>query len=738
MTTLPPYVPPVTTVVELLRWRAVRQPDRVGFTSLPTGDPTPTEDHTYAALDRRSRAVAAWLQARGSAGDRVLMLFEEGLAYLDALFGCMYAARLAVPVHPPDPRRLQRTLPRLLGIAENAGVTVVLTTADIADAARPHVKAGTLSTAEWLALDTLDDTGSDAWEDPGVGADDLAYLQYTSGSTALPKGVMVSHRNLLHQLADFDQGYGHSPDSTIVSWLPATHDLGLVYGRLMPLYVGCRCVFLSPATFMQKPSRWPRALSAFEGTHSPSPNFGFEVAARKTTPEEIAALDLSSVQVLLNGAEPIRQESEELFQQRFAPAGLRATAVTHAMGMSESTAKIVTEPVGRHPPKFVHIDGAAYERNEVVLVARGAPGSRSVASNGFTSGDTVVAIVDPSSREVLGEDRVGELWVKGTTIAQGYHANDEATETTFRARTREGDGPYLRTGDLAFLHEGELYLSGRLKDVIIIRGQNHHPQDIEWSVAQAHGALRPNCAAAFGVPGDSFRAADGAGGEGEQLVLVTEIQEDKVGDAEEVFGAIRSAVGEHGLAAKAIVLMPARALPKTSSGKIQRSLARKLFLDGDLPTVHRWDAQAPTAPVAASEGLLAGVLAVPGRRRIALVAEHLQRVAAGLLGLDVADVDADRPFGELGIDSVTAVDMVEQLGRALGLELSGTLLFDHPTIEKLARFVVEDRLGQAEADAVTVLGAERRERPPSGAAVSAMTDAEAEAALLAELEDLEQ
>jgi acyl-CoA synthetase (AMP-forming)/AMP-acid ligase II/acyl carrier protein len=728
MTTSPSYVPPVHTVVELLRWRAEHQPDRVGYTFLPTGEPTPAVDHTYAALDRRSRAVAAWLQARGSAGDRVLMLFEEGLDYLDALFGCMYAARLAVPVHPPDPKRLQRTLPRLLGIAENAGVTVVLTTADIAHAARGHVQAGALSTAEWLALDELGDDKADRWEDPGVAADDLAYLQYTSGSTALPKGVMVSHRNLLHQLADFDQGYDHSPDSTIVSWLPATHDLGLVYGRLMPLYVGCRCVFLSPAAFMQKPSRWPRALAAFHGTHSPSPNFGFEVASRKTTPEEVAAMDLSSVRVLLNGAEPIRQESEERFQETFGPAGLRPTAVTHAMGMSESTAKIVTEPIDRHPPKFVHIDGAAYERNEIVLVERGAPGSRAVASNGFTSGDTVAAIVDPATREVLGEDRVGELWVKGTTVAQGYHANAEATETTFRARTKSGDGPYLRTGDLAFLHEGELYLSGRLKDVIIIRGQNHHPQDIEWSVAQAHAALRPNCAAAFGVPD----------GEGEQLVLVTEIQEDKVQDPEEVFGAIRAAVGEHGVAAKAIVLMPARGLPKTSSGKIQRSLARKLFQDGDLPTLFRWDAQAVSgAPVAPSEGLLAAVLAATGRRRVALVADHLQKVAAGLLGLDVADVDADRPFGELGIDSVTAVDMVEQLGRALGLELSGTLLFDHPTIEKLARHVVVDRLDHAHADDETVLGVERRERAePSGAAIGAMSDAEAEAALLKELEDL--
>ncbi len=719
-----PYAPPVSTLVELLRHRARHQGDRVGYTFLQNGDPDSAIDRTYGALDLRSRAVASWLQARGAKGDRVLMLFEEGLEYLDALFGCMYAQMLAVPVHPPDPRRLQRTLPRLLNIAEDAGITFVLTTADIATAAKDHLGTGALAQARWLALDELEEKVAGSWANHGATGSDLAYLQYTSGSTALPKGVMVSHHNLIYQLTDFDLGYGHTPDSTIVSWLPATHDLGLVYGRFMPLFVGCRCVFLSAAAFMQKPSRWPRALSAFRGTHSPSPNFGFEVAARKTTPAEVATLDLNPVEVLLNGAEPIRQESEELFFKTFAPAGLRPTAITHAMGMSESTAKIVTEPVGRTPPRFVHIDGAAYERNEIVLVERGAQGSRTVASNGLPSSDTVVAIVDPSSRDRLPEGRVGELWVKGTTVAKGYYANADATESTFRARTTDGDGPWLRTGDLAFLHDRELYLSGRLKDVIIIRGQNHHPQDIEWSVGQAHAVLRPNCAAAFGIPD----------GPGEQLVVVTEVYEDKVKDAEEIFGAIRAAVGEHGLAARSIVLLPARALPKTSSGKIQRSLARALFLDGDLPSVARWDAQESAAPLPPAEGLLAALLAATGRKRSMLLVAHLRKVAAGLLGLDVADVEPDRPFGELGIDSVTAVDMVEQVGKALGLELSGTLLFDHPTIERLARHIVEERMAVADPGA----DAPARGEADTAAtrAVRAMTDEEAEAALLAELEDL--
>ena len=546
------HAPSVSTMVELLKWRAEHQGDRVGFTFLSDGE-NQTRDLTYAALDRSARAVGAWLQRRGERHDRALMMFEEGNDYLSALFGCMYADLLAVPVHPPDPRRLERTLPRLINIATDANITFILTTRRIADAIRTHFHdaLGALQ-VEWLYVDEVELSSADDWVDPQVECDDLAYLQYTSGSTALPKGVMISHRNLIHQLTDFDVGYAHSPDSVLVSWLPATHDLGLVYGRFMPLFVGFRCVYMSAASFMQRPHRWMLAMSKHGGTHSCSPNFGFEVAARKTSPDELAELDLSKVRVLLNGAEPIRKESEELFVATFRKAHLPPQAVTHAMGMSESTAKIVTEPIDRYPPRFVHIDAKAYEKNEVLLVAPDAPDARTVASNGTTVLDTEVVIADPETGARLPEGRVGELWVGGTTVAQGYFNNPRATEDTFQARATDGSGPFLRTGDLAFLHDGELYLSGRLKDVIIIRGQNHHPQDIEWSVSACHPSLRPNCAAAFGVHHP----------DGERLVLVTEVYDDRVTDPEAVFGPMRLAISEHGVAASALVLMPARRPPQ--------------------------------------------------------------------------------------------------------------------------------------------------------------------------------
>jgi len=722
-----PHVPNVDTMVELLRWRAQHQPDRVAFVHLRDGEDD-ADSLTYAGLDERARAVAAWLQARGvKQGDRVLMMVEEGHAYLAALFGCMYAAALAVPVHPPDPRRPGRTLPRLRNIASDAGVGFVITHADVAAAVQDAFgELPSLADAQWLHIEALGSDDADRWTDPGVGADDLAYLQYTSGSTALPKGVMISHRNLTHQLTDFDVGYDHTPDSVLVTWLPATHDLGLVYGRFMPLFIGFRCVYLSPMAFMQRPFRWLRALSVHGGTHSPAPNFGYELAVRRSLPEDLATLDLSSVQVLLNGAEPIREESELAFIDALVPYGLPRTAVTHAMGMSESTAKIVTEPVDRYPPRFVHVDSAAYEAHRVVQVPKGTPNARTVASCGRTVLDTVARIVDPETHEALPEGHVGELWVKGTTVAQGYFHNPEATESTFRARTTDGEGPFMRTGDLAFEVEGEIYLSGRLKDVVIIRGQNHHPQDIEWTMATAHPALRPNCAAAFGIPGD----------EGEELVLVTEVYPDRVNDPDEVFAAIRSAIGEHGLAARALSLLPPRGLPKTTSGKIQRTKAKAQYLDGSLPTVATWESHAPAKPTesaAPATGSLLGALRdAPVRRRADVLVRHMQEEAAELLGLDADDVDEDRPLSELGIDSVTAVELVERVGKALGREIPGTLLFDYPTLEAISGFVIDELLGD-KLDAVAAAPT-----ASSGAAsdVAAMSEEEAAAALLAELDEL--
>jgi acyl-CoA synthetase (AMP-forming)/AMP-acid ligase II/acyl carrier protein len=708
-----PFAPPVDTLVALLRHRALHQPTRIAYTFLADGE-SDVHNWTYAELDERARAVAAWLQAGQVPGARVLLLFEEGLDYLAALYGCMYADCLAVPVHPPDPRRLHRTLPRLQSIASDARVTAVLTTSDIAQgmtSALPEVPV--LQSAAWLSLDTQERQGASQWTDPGKGPDDLAYLQYTSGSTSTPKGVMISHRNLMHQLRDFDTGYNHTPDSVLVTWLPATHDLGLVYGRFMPLFIGMRCVFMSPVSFMQRPIRWMKAVSDYRGSHTPSPNFGFEIIARKTTAEQRAPLDLSSLRVVLNGAEAIRWESERMFIETLVPHGMPRQAVTHAMGMSESTAKIITEPIDRYPPKFAYLDAEAFENNRVVLVESDAPHAREVASCGLTVLDTLVVIADPDTKACLGENRVGEMWVSGTTVAQGYYNRETASQETFGAYLDDGRGPFLRTGDLAFIHEQEVYLTGRLKDLVIIRGQNHHPQDIEWSLQESHAAIRPNCSAAFGVRQDNE----------ERLAVITEVYPDRVTDPEPVFAAIRQAVGEHGLMPCAIVLIAPRSLPKTSSGKIQRTKSRTLFVANELSVVARWDAPR-TSPSAApvSTGLLERLNQSSGRQTQRILVDYIANLAAALLGLDLEDIEVDRPFGEIGLDSITAVELVEEVGSALGREVPGTLLFDFPTIVAIAGHLLETQPAPVATS--------------TPASVSDLTEEEAAAALLAELEDL--
>jgi acyl transferase domain-containing protein/acyl-CoA synthetase (AMP-forming)/AMP-acid ligase II/acyl carrier protein len=644
------------TILDLLQERAQATPDRVAYTFLADGD-TVHEERTWGQLARRAQAVAAQLE--GQPGDRVLLAFEEGLEFLDAFFGCVWAGRLAVPVHAPDPRRLERTLGRLRSIVTDADVASILTTSDL-------VSAFDGLGRRVQTVDRLEEGAT-----LPVVEQRLAYLQYTSGSTSEPKGVRVTHANLVHQLRDFDLGYDHTPDGAIVSWLPATHDLGMVYGRLMSLWTGLRCVFFPPAAFVQRPARWMRAMSTFRGTHSPSPNFGFDLAAQRPSEEELAGVELSHVKVLLNGAEPIRRETEARFLERYRHHGLRPAAVTHAYGMSETTAKIVTEPIGRDTPRFVDLDPVAYERNEAVVVLPGSPRARVVASNGSPHLDTRVFAVDPATGRKLGEGRVGEIWVGGSTVADGYWNRPELSAEIFGGRTDDGDGPFLRTGDLGFLLDGELYLSGRKKDVIILRGQNLHPPDLEREIEAAHAAIRGNGVAAFGF----------AGPEGEEVLgIAAEVNPDA--DPAAILAAVRAALGEMGLAAATIVLLQPRGIPKTSSGKLQRAEVRARLQAGTLPVVARSDAARRSAPVSP---LRAAVIGAPRRQRLHLLEEALRSAAAARLGLEPREIDPESPFLEFGLDSIAAVSLVEDISRSLGVDLPRTSLFDHPSVVAMAQ-----------------------------------------------------
>jgi acyl-CoA synthetase (AMP-forming)/AMP-acid ligase II len=583
------------TLVELLRLRALHQTGRPGYVFLVDGETTELR-LTYQELDKQARAVAARLQACGAIGERVLLLYPPGLEYIAAFFGCLYAGTVAVPVHPPHPVRLSQTLRRILAIVQDARPLVTLTTAAIhSKVAALLTPAADLPAMRWLVTDDPADDLAEAWQEPAVDGTTLAVLQYTSGSTAAPKGVMLSHRNLLHNTALIHRCFEHTPNSWGINWLPPYHDMGLIGGILQPLYGSFPVTFMSPTAMLQRPYRWLRAISRYQGTTSGGPNFVYDLCVNRITPEQRATLDLRSWSLAFNGAEPIPSETLERFATTFAPCGFRREAFYPCYGLAEATL-MVAGGKKACPPVIYHVQSLALAEHRVLAAPVVQADRRALVGCGQTLLDQQIVIVDPQTSTRCVSGQVGEIWVAGPSIAQGYWNRPAATADTFQAYlTDTGEGPFLRTEDLGFLQDGELFVTGRLKDVIIIAGRNHYPQDIEWTVERSHPALRSGGCAAFAV--------DVAGQE--RLVVVAEVEprapsgrrqpriappmSRKRGaplDVAAVIRAVRQAVAQHhGLQVYAVALLQSGSLPKTASGKIQRHICRTNFLAGTLDTV---------------------------------------------------------------------------------------------------------------------------------------------------------
>ena len=573
----------IATLVDLLRFRAEENLFARAYVFLEDGDKDESV-MSYADLDRRARSIAVQLQALGlSPGDRAVLLYPPGLEYVAGFFGCLYAGVIAVPAYPPNPARLDRTLPRLQAIVRDADATVALTTEPILQMA-PFVfaQAPDLAAMQWLATDTVGDENADGWKLPAITANDLAFLQYTSGSTQTPRGVMLSHANLLHNLELIRQAFELVTAEDIgVIWLPPYHDMGLIGGLLEPIYNLMRVVLISPIAFLQRPARWVQAISKYQATVSGGPNFAYDLAARKITPEQLAQLDLSRWSMAFNGAEPVRPATLERFTDVFGPVGFKREAFYPTYGLAEATliatgGRRAAAPILRDFPEHI-LSGLPADNGKTVTLV----------GCGVSLGDQKTLIVDPDEYEILPEGRVGEIWLQGGSVARGYWRNPEATEAAFRGFTADGDGPFLRTGDLGIRVNDQFFIAGRIKDLIIIDGRNHYPQDIEFTVEQVHPAIRPGCTAAFSVDSD----------EGEQLIIVTEIRKQykPAADADDPLSLdpaalrerIRKAVSEkHELRVRDILFLPAGEIPKTSSGKIQRYAARKGYLAGALPA---WD-----------------------------------------------------------------------------------------------------------------------------------------------------
>lgn len=521
----------------------------------------------YGQLDAAARRIAAAMVERTDPGQRALLIYGPGLAFIEAFAACVHAGITAVPVFPPSPGQLDTTLARTIAIARDADVRLVLTTQAIAELLEPRM--GNALTCEWLATDCIDEG---VLERPRIGGAAPVLLQYTSGSTGEPKGVMVGHANLLHNQRAIRRAFGHDQPSAGVSWLPTYHDMGLIGKVLQTIYLGTTSTLLSPLAFIKAPLRWLDAISRFRATTSGGPNFAYELCTRRIREAELATLDLSSWRVAFCGAEPIRQATLDAFADKFAACGFRREALFPCYGLAESTLMVAGGWLDREATPLV-VRKEALERKRAIAAAPGTIGSTTVVSCGPIVDGMTVAIVDPESHERLDDDEIGEIWVRGPSVAQGYFRAEARSVETFRATTRDGEQPWLRTGDLGFVHAGQLYVTGRSKEILVVHGRNVYPQDLEATAAGCHAALRVGGVAAFAI--------EIAGQE--QAALVVELGRSE--DAFEVELAIRRALStQHGVAIAKLGFVPPRTLPKTSSGKLQRTRARDLLLAGE------WDA----------------------------------------------------------------------------------------------------------------------------------------------------
>ncbi|MEM7581357.1 MAG: fatty acyl-AMP ligase, partial [Cyanobacteria bacterium P01_A01_bin.80] len=562
-----------STVVELLRLRSSKQANRNAFTFLLDGEIEQTT-LTYVELDRRARRIAAQLQVQGLTGERALLLYPAGLDFLIAFFGCLYAGVVAVTAYPP---RNKRNTPRIKAISNDAQATVALTTTEKLSTVQSLMTEKTdVKSLQWLTTDNLVPGIEDIWEEPSINKDTLAFLQYTSGSTGTPKGVMISHGNLLHNAQTTYQFMGHSPDSKFVTWLPMYHDMGLIGGILQPLYGGFECIIMPPTSFLQRPYRWLQAISKYKGTTSGGPNFAYDLCVQKITPEQKATLDLSSWDVAFNGAEPVRYETLKRFAEAFAECGFRIEAFYPCYGMAETTL-MVSGVDKATSPTIKTLQKSALESSRVVESSvEDEDVYHFVSCGGVIPGQKVV-VANPETLKSCQTSEIGEIWSSGLSVGQGYWNREEDTQETFHAYLSDtGEGPFLRTGDLGFLQSGELFITGRAKDLIIIRGRNLYPQDIELTAERSHPSLRVGASAAFTVLDNNE----------DKLVVVQELEFRAKPDKTEVTNVIRQAISEeHEVQAYAVVLIKPGSIPKTSSGKIQRRETRARFEKGTLTVV---------------------------------------------------------------------------------------------------------------------------------------------------------
>lgn len=570
-----------------IRALAAAVPDRIAVAYLTRGEEV-GDSITFAQMDRRARSLAAYFQQLGAQGARAIMLFDASVEAVYAFMGCVYGRVIAAPLPAPTSNSLDRYLLRVMNVIGDGGARFVLTTSKIRQRLQDIAKTMTgFEHVEWISVDELPDH-SDRWVDESVDESDVVYLQYTSGSTSAPKGVMITHRNLVNVIAYMGWVSGCPEFGTsAVCWMPYFHDFGLIDGLLVPLGHGMSVYLMSPSDFVQQPIRWVNAIHRYRASHSSGPNFSFELLARKSTPEERARLDLSCWRSANNAAEPIHQSTISRFRKAFGPHGFAAEAMAPAYGLAEATLLVT---MSRNGARSVDVDAEALESHLVELRAPDDATRTMIGCGRVWPGPwrLDVRVVNSETRQLTPAGEVGEVWVSGDLVAKGYWNRPVETAEKFHAEIVELPGVrYLRTGDLGFLVGDELVITGRRKDLIIVEGRNHYPQDIEVAAEKSHPGLRPGCSVAFSIETEDTT----------RVVLVCEIRTGYVlaedastlnaGDIrvsrKELERVIRREVAEeHQLRIHDIVILHPGLLPKTTSGKVERFGCKTKYIDGVL------------------------------------------------------------------------------------------------------------------------------------------------------------
>ncbi len=729
--------PPCENFVELLRWRAQTHPELKALSWFGDGENLSSQ-LSYAELDASARAWAVRLLALQPSGNRALLVFPPGPEFLQAFVGCLYAGWIPVPAYPPEQHRLEHSLKRLLAIIADAQAPVVLTVEAFRQMAGGMIQQSgqkDLKALTWLTPTDLLSSDPERWQKPALGPESLAFLQYTSGSTALPKGVMISHSNLLHNLAMIKAGFelGERSD-TIVCWVPFYHDMGLVGHLLESLYVGGNTVLMSPLDFLRKPLRWLKLISDWRGTATGAPNFAYDLCVRKISPAERDSLDLSSIKLALNGAEPVQHATIEKFLNYFAPAGFPRHAMYPAYGMAEATV-FISGSLRQERPVYLTVSRAALAAHRVEALTAQRPESQNpdsespdtqiLVGSGRPWGDEELRVVDPQTRQDLGENHVGEIWLRGSHIAKGYWNREAETQAYFGAYLNDGSHTsWLRSGDLGFLHGGEIYVTGRIKDLIIVRGRNLYPQDLERQIETlrpAFPAIRPGCSVAVALSGP----------DSEQLALLVEVSLPFEAGEDLCQALVERIEAASEVAPRRILLLPPGALPKTSSGKLMRQACRQA-LETD-PASLKAHFSWPTLPPDPEQEMTAQPVLLPisqnetdpnssadiitdNTKTIsatftpeqAALLKWLRQWLAEELQCTPAQINLTRPLRGQGLDSALAVRLQADLESHLKHPLSPSLLWDYPTLEKLLPALLSpDEVTQSKsADSVL------RPRPP--------------------------